>query len=174
MTCDAGQLRRHCSSRSKPSPSRSRTSASTRSNDLWRRLLERVGVAGRGVELVALAAEPIGHRFQHVAIVINEQKLRFGHGVVFDWYRSAIAASCVDNVAPTRTRRLGSSTTSRSCCRQISTSQVEAGQRNGRFANMRRPIVTVMRFVAACAARYNCRMGQAIALLDMELAAADQ
>ena len=34
--------------------------------------LERVAVAGGRVEVVALAAEPVGHRFQHVAIVVDQ------------------------------------------------------------------------------------------------------
>ena len=42
--------------------------------------LERVGVAGRRVELVALAAQPVGHRFEHVAIVVNQKQAVLRHG----------------------------------------------------------------------------------------------
>ena len=37
--------------------------------------VQRIGIAGRRVQLVALAAEPIAHRLEHVAVVVNQQEL---------------------------------------------------------------------------------------------------
>ena len=45
---------------------------STRSYDFAAELIERIGIASGRVELVALRAEPIAHRFEDVSIVVNQ------------------------------------------------------------------------------------------------------
>jgi len=73
---------------------------------------------------------------EHVAVVVNNQQIRFSHGVY--WYSiECDFASSVDDPIPQRNTRLvtnGRSTTSAQLCRQISTSQVAMGQRIGRLA----------------------------------------
>ncbi len=41
--------------------------------------LQRIGVSRRRVELEALAAKPVGHRLEHVAVVVNNEQVRLGH-----------------------------------------------------------------------------------------------
>lgn len=41
---------------------------------------DRLGLAHRRVELIALVAKPVGHRVQHLTIVVDQQQRALGHG----------------------------------------------------------------------------------------------
>ena len=87
------------------------------------------GQAGRGVGGIALVAEPVGHRDQHLAVVVNQQK----RSLLFHSFTLSLPADCgLFRIAPVVAIGGGCRWQRRPCCRQISTSQGGESQRPGK------------------------------------------